>query len=866
MKRISSYIVTHPQLSIIYGLLGILGLLLILLVVNEKNWRPLKGKPTWKVTSNFSANTTTFAIDRNSKTQWSSYVPMSFGMFFQVDITTLAVINGLVLDAGEDRDGQPTEWVVKTSLDGENWQETNLQRHINYRSMLAILFDPVRARYIQIILTADSSSEWLIYELDLLRPIVPWQFERSTLMFWILGCVFTLVSALLFIPNQISSWKEVIRPVVIILIVLLGWFLRVYDINSYELSDKELKYFSLLDFGRYTHAEWLQGFFQSTEMGTSWLAFLLSRWTYQVSSNYLVSLRIVPAIFGVCTVFLVCLIWNIFFSERQTSPYHRQGVVREELLASALISLSGFPIWLSRRGDFSVILVFFILLYLAVAYHFLYRKGSYGWVVVLILLAFTGFFIDPAMGYVPIGVIVFSGLSLFLPFRDVRLKEQALRVALYLIAVLPLGGYWYLSVTKAGNKALSLSPISFDQKFFNQLSQALTYSGFTGIISWVLWGIVLVGIVQLIYYRNHGEWFLYIQGTLFSILVLLFSSPENSSSPSLLLTVLILFLLVKGIHTILFLFFFRSKRQKPDKHPGSDRLTKHYSIARTVVLIGIGLYFTLFSFNSLFFGYPAYPYASAMYEEYSQEKRIGKLVRHITTDPDECKSVGILDQSLSDFYPTVYKIDAYFVELSGLKRLAEWGRFWTYIFAPISLENPDKEKITRFLNQYYTELGKSTQVVLYKLRDEFYEQHQHYSSRYLFSDIGRHIEDESSSSGWVRYATKEDFPGILSVSPAYRTCQRGRYTARFALRSPGDTDEIVAILEVIANRYNSLLQLEVKGSDFVAPTAYQIINLPFDLDMTDNPAFQMKRLQLLVHFTGKSEVKVDYIELIPEKL
>jgi len=868
MKKIFSYIANRPQLSILYGFLGILGLLLMLLTVNGKNWRLLKGKTSWIASSNYSKTRVDWAIDRNMETQWSSHAPMGFGMFFQVDIATPSVINGLVLHVGKDKRGQPDEWVVKTSLDGENWQAIIPRRHINYRSMLAILFAPVRARHIQIVLNSGGApSAWQIRELDLLQPLVPWQFERSILTFWILGWIFTMVSVLLCIPGQVPSRERLILPIVMILIVLSGWVLRVYDISSYEFSDREWEYFSFLDFGRYTHIEWIKGFFQNVKAGRSWLALLFSRWAYQFFSNYLVSMRIVPAIFGVCTVFLVFLIWKIFLSGRQISSYHRQGVLWEQVLASALVSVAGFPVLLSRRSDVSVSLIVFILLYLVLTYQFVYRKGTYGWVPVLILLLFTGFSVDPAMDYVPVGIILFGGVNLLFQGFCAGwgcLKNQALRLIIYGISALPLYLYQLLFLREHWTQNASFSFASFSP-FFHELSGSLQFCGFSGIGVWIFGGGVLIGIAQLLYYRDHGEWFLYIQGILFSILVVLFSPPEHISSQFLLITLLVIFLLVKGIYAILIFLFFRSRSRKSGKQPPSDRIKKQYSIARIAALIIVTSYFALFSINSLFLGNSAYPYASGLYEEYKQKKRIRKLIEIIKADPNECKTVGVLDQGLDNFYSAMYKIHSSFVDLPGLKRFSDFRRFWTYLLVPISLENSDMETITGFLNQHYTEIGKSAQVSLYKLRDEFRGQQEHYSPKYLFSNTGRRIEDKFSINRWVKSARKGDPPGILASTPAYRTCQPGRYTARFAIRATGDTDEVVAILEIFVSRYDVLRRLELKGSDFVDSTAYQIFDLPFDLDMTDNPAFQMKRLQFLVQFTGESEVRVDYVELIPEE-
>lgn len=871
MKKLAADIRTHPRRFILYGLFGILGLLLIGFVVNEKNWRPLKGKATWKVSSNYSKSMVDFAVDGNLKTLWSSYAPMSSGMFFQVDLGSPSVINGLVLHLENEKWGQPLQWIVKTSSDGEHWQPVVPRQDITYRAMLAILFSPVQARYVQIIQTSIQAATypWLIGELDLLQPIVPWQFERFTLIFWILGCFFAIGSFLLVAFLQETSRRKVILAIILIGIVLLGWGLRIYQINVYELSEREFQHLSRSDFGKYTHTKWLKAYFENTKTGISWLDSLFIRWAYQFFQEPRISLRIVPAIFGAGTIILVFFLPKFLASRGQTSVCQeadetssstsfRIGAlpgVRADVtsalpgaLASALVGVSGFFIVLSRSGDSSVSLLFFILLYLVVAYRFLFCHGSYIWVPVLTLLVCTGFFIDPAMGYVPIGILVFTMGSFIPQTSRLIFKNHPIRLITFVFSVLPLYVYWYIT-EKWGNREISLSFVFPKQEFWHELTQALRFSGFTGIMLWVSLAIILVGIVQLLSHKNHGEWFLYIQGIIFSFLVMGFASSQNNS-PFLWIVLLMIFLLAKGLDTIFAFLLFRLRNSMP----------KRISLVRTTVFFAVMVYVTGFSINSLFLGSPVFPYASELNEEYRQKKHIGALIEHIISDPDECKIVVTVDQQLPELYSAIYSFNLYFEKFSELKRISEQGRFWTYLFTS---ENKNTKEITHFLEQYYTKIGTGVRVSLHKLRAEFYGRRQRYSPRDLHHDTGHHIEDPRSSSGVVRFATPDDPPGLLSFWPALRVCTSGRHTARFVLRSEGDTDEVVAILEVVADSYNVLARLKLKGRDFVNPTTYQNFDLPFHIEMT-NPAFQMKRLQFLIHFTGKAEVRLDYIELIPE--
>jgi hypothetical protein len=822
-------------------------------------------KTSWKATSNYSETMARLAVDGNLKTHWSSHVPMTFGMFFQVDIGTPALLNGLVLRVGKEKQGQPVRWIVKTSQDGEHWQTAIARQHFTHSSMLAIMFAPVQARYIQIIQTSSSSSDspWLIHELDFLQPIIPWQFERSTLIFWVLGWIFIIMSVLLGATVHGAPWKKVGVSIVIILIILLGWFLRVYDLGSYELSEKELQHLSALNIGEKKHTEWLKGYVQNPETGISWLILLSIRWAYQMCLDYSVSIRIVPAIFGVLTIFLVLWGWKTFLQKARSFFRQEQGNIWEGIIASALVSISGFSIWLSRKGDFSISLLFFILLYLIITYRFLYQQATYGWVPILSLLVCAGFLIDPAMGYVPIGIILFGGLELFLQGSHksrFHQKNQTFRILLYIVSVLPLYACWYFLVKKGNVTSVSLSLTFFRDSFLPGLSQLFQFSGLTGIVFWMGMGIVLVGIIQIVIRKNYGEWFLYIQGILFMLLISLVP-PSEHTSPFLMLTLLLSFGFAKGITTILSFFTSKLKHQQPGLSRGQGWITQ------IVVLVCVVLYMVLFSFNSLFLGHPEYPYASELYQEYSRKKQINTLMDSIKTDPDECKRIVVLDQRLAELYPVLYMIDSWFLEFSELKRLSELGRFWTYIFIPISSKNNEKQDIMNFLDRYYTEIGRSAGVVLYALQETIQPQRQRYIWRDLWIGTGHHIEDEDSTTGIVRMGTPDDPPGLLSFGPFCQVCTDGRHTARFVLRSNGDSAEVVATLQVVANTYNPLASLELKGTDFLGSTAYQTFDLDFDLDLAENPAFQAKRLQFFVDFTGKSEVRLDYIDLIldPEK-
>jgi hypothetical protein len=270
-----------------YVLLGIFAFLLIGFTVNEKNWRPLKGKPQWIATSNYSPTETQKAIGRNPDTAWSTYVPVTSGMFFQLQLEDPNTINGIVLHGEKEEHSFAARWKVNVSSDGQVWRPVEIQKQLLYRSMFLFSFTPIEARYLQIVQleSTPSSFPWTIYEVDVLQPVLPWQFERSTMVHAIALTLLALLSLPIVWAAQIpppSSRKfrrpAWLIPVLITGILCIGWILRVYAIHTARISKQDIYLVSLLDIENYTDAEWSRMYFQHTQTGDSWLSVLGMRW------------------------------------------------------------------------------------------------------------------------------------------------------------------------------------------------------------------------------------------------------------------------------------------------------------------------------------------------------------------------------------------------------------------------------------------------------------------------------------------------------------------------------------------------------------------------------------------------------------
>jgi len=840
-----------PKRTIFYVLFGVLGGLLLLLAVNDKNWKPLQGKIDWDVHSNYSDFSAYLAVDLNMDTAWSSHVPMEFGMYYQVDVGKPVTMNGLLLRVGKERQGQPVEWVLKTSLDGERWRTHQTGAGIRYKSMLVIPFEAARARYVQLIQTSVSSSPspWLIYELDVLQPVVPWQFQRGTLLLVILGWAFLLLVVLLFLRRTTLVCSPGFLTLVMLAIILSGWLLRVYDLDSYEFSDHEYQWLSVLTFDKYTHGEWLNQYIHYSKTGAYWLMLLCIRWAYQFSQNQFVALRLVPAMFGIGSVLLLYVVWRRF-SRDDTAEW-------EALSAAALLGWSGWDIFLSRNGSFFAPLLFVTLLYLLAAYHFLYQRGSLFLLLILAVLLCAGLFLHPLTVLAPIGIVLFGVFHLLLCRRSPGFllgwhilsfswRHNVRRLVGFFLSTLPGYAYWFLFMKREGLFLPSWENLALSQREF---WRAVRFSGTTGPAAWIVGGLVLWGTLSVLFRRDHGEWFfLFLTGGMSGSIALL--APGNASVSASFQGLMMIVLAMKGLQGGISFF--------------CPRLAaKRLRITRLVGIMLVGLYMALFSLNSFAGGRSIFPYASELRADYQAKKTITTLVQAIHNDPDPCKVVLTPNQELAEWYGNNYKLQLRPTTFSELLRLADQGIFSHHLL--IKTENATaSHDTTQFLHRYYTDIGNSLRVTLYEIKKQFRNTPQRYYARDLFYNTGHHIEDVHASGGVVRFATPADGPGLLSFGPFVRVCEAGRYTARFALRVLGGADdESVVRLEIIPDNFGALASMKLTGTDFPDPERYEIFDLPFDLDFSENPVYPMKRLQFFVHVTGGAEVRLDYLDLIP---
>ncbi|MCP4399806.1 MAG: discoidin domain-containing protein [bacterium] len=854
MKRtLVSLVRQVPRQGLYAALFGILVVLLLLLAVNDKNWKPLKEKLWWNVTANYSKNGALLAVDHNLKTRWSSYAPMTSGMFFQVDVGKTVTMNGVLLQVDrKERRGQPISWRLKGSLDGKEWQTLGERPALTHKGMLVIPFKAVRARYIQIIQTSINSTPipWMIYEIGILQPVVPWQFSRATLLNAIVGWLVLILAVALFGGRKESTALTFGT----IAILLLGWVLRSYGLSAHEFSEHEFRFFQRLAFGRYTLGEWLRAYWGLFDSGAYWLYFLLVRFAHQFWQTPQAAFRVVSGIFSLGAVTAAFFVWKNFL--------HDKEALWVAGLFSALLSVSGWQVYLSRSGDFSGSFLFVFLMYLLLTYTFLYKRVSFWLAIGLVVLLCLGIFLHPVMGLVPVGLLCFGVWHLwlckyaptFFPARHVQsfhFRHQMPRTLLYLLSVLPGLAYW-LVFFSASFFYEQLSMEGLGLYFRDEFGQMLQRVGIAGVVVWLFWGLVLLGVLSFVREREHGEWFFAAQvGMLLLLLTPFLLDDQYVSAFSVLLLLLLFLFVVRGLlESIAFLCV---------RQPAKMALR-----IRLMLIVAVLGYTLFFSVSSLFFISAPVEGETDRFAAYHESMKLGPLLRQVTSDPVACRRSVMLDTQLATMYEMEYGLEGDVRSLADLLRFAKQGIFYAYAFVGFrDIEAyPDREQ---FFTHYYTEAGRSAQVVLYRLREEFSALPQRYFARNLFSATGRAFRDVSIPRRLVRTATPGDAPGLMVFGPFIRLCEAGDYIARFRVRLMEWTDMPVATLKVMADRHELFGVRELSGDDFPDTEKYYSFKMPFHLDFSNNPAHRMKRLELLVDFHGEAEVRVDSVELIPRK-
>jgi len=108
------------------------------------------------------------ALDKNSRTRWSTGRPMKPGDWFILDLGVESTIKGLTLDTRNSSNDYPREYEVYVSFGGGNWGQPILKEK-GTKPLTEIRFPrPVTTRYIKMVQTGSSDSwHWSIHELTI---------------------------------------------------------------------------------------------------------------------------------------------------------------------------------------------------------------------------------------------------------------------------------------------------------------------------------------------------------------------------------------------------------------------------------------------------------------------------------------------------------------------------------------------------------------------------------------------------------------------------------------------------------------------------------------------------------------------------
>ena len=833
-----------------YILLGILGGLLLLALVNARNWRPLKqGATPWTLDSNFSRAGVKFAVDGSLKTYWTSYQPLTTGMFVQVDIHQSATLNGVALFTGNPKRNEPTghpeHVTIKVSADGQTWQSVVIRQEYRRGALSAFVFAPVAARYLQIIHTSATSkrTRWVISELMLLQPLVPWRIAPVTLLAGILGYLF-FMSASLFAIWQRPRWRaSCATGSGLLIILLLGWGLRVADITSYEPSAREYDLLTRLDLTpKSSDATWLREYWPPALAGDGWLALLLMRWLYRLSGDRLAALRLTPALFALGVGLL-----SACFPFRHAHPQAPQ-LSWEGLLRAAFFSLTTGWIFLCRQGDLISALLFAILLYWLVTLRYLTAQGRISWAAASGAILLLGCWLDPVMRYVPLSFAFWqlcAGLRHW-PLRRVQIQ----RLCGYLMTTLPAYLYilWLLRHSERGLFAFSFKQLSYFSG--RALNDALALSGLTGIGSWVLLLCAGLGLAWIAWRRSAFEIMLLLQGVGI-VAVLAFS---DAAAGIQLLLALIFVSAANGVSSTL--------TASAAKCGSSDRLP---GVLQASALGVASAYLALFAVNSLWGGAASFPFSAKVYQTFARRQQIAPLMQELQAHPGDCQTIAGLDR-LAAWYGEIYDVPVYAEDLAEIQQLATQGRYWTYLLLSKATRVEAGAELRPLFRQAYDYVGDSEKLLLYRLKAKYVQPAQVFRAHDLHTQIGHVQDDPLSIDGEVKMAGPADGAGYLVFGPFFSLCRPGRYIARFQLRASGgatDADAPVATLSVSVNAQEILMKRTLSGTDFPDTETYHAFDVPLELNFTQNPAFQMARILFAVSVTGNTELRIEAIHLIP---
>lgn len=130
----------------------------------------------WTATASQNTDAARLAIDNNANTTWSSDVPQSEGMWFQIDLGHVETVSGIALTSPQDH--HPAGFRIATWNAGANrWQV--MYETANNAAPVDVTFAATRTQFINIQLVQPADKLWAIQHARVYREMDTWLGPRS---------------------------------------------------------------------------------------------------------------------------------------------------------------------------------------------------------------------------------------------------------------------------------------------------------------------------------------------------------------------------------------------------------------------------------------------------------------------------------------------------------------------------------------------------------------------------------------------------------------------------------------------------------------------------------------------------------------
>jgi hypothetical protein len=127
---------------------------------------PPLSRTGWVATASSTepGGSTSYAVDGNLSTRWSSGAAQANGQWYEVDMLQNQTFNRVVLDSGTNTNDYARGYQVQVSTDNSTW--TTVASGTASSSPITVTFAPQYARYLKIVQTGTSTAWWSISELN----------------------------------------------------------------------------------------------------------------------------------------------------------------------------------------------------------------------------------------------------------------------------------------------------------------------------------------------------------------------------------------------------------------------------------------------------------------------------------------------------------------------------------------------------------------------------------------------------------------------------------------------------------------------------------------------------------------------------